>query len=144
MRARAPDRRLVEYRKRDYPTMVTIGRFGKWSLSKLRRKVFGIGGSSLLLIVGFCVAGALVESLRWHLVGIATALLLLAGGLLALFYARFMLNRVINDQHRSIRDSRTQLQASLDRLTKEISDSKDTLARMNVGNFPLFQQLNRR
>ena len=127
----------------------------------LKKTFLGIGGVALLVIVGLYVAGALVEPLRWYLVGSATALLLLGGGLLALSYARFVLNRFVTDQHQSIqsvrdqsiRDSirdRSQLKATVDglkktlaELKKEISDSKNTMAKMNVGNFPLFQRFNR-
>jgi len=101
----------------------------------LRNALFGMGGIALLVIIGLSVAGALVEPLRWYLVGIAGALLLLCGGVLALSYVRFILSRYRSDQ--------TQLQDTLDGLKKEISNSNNTLAKMNVGNFPLFRQFNR-
>jgi cephalosporin hydroxylase len=144
-------RRLVDYLNIHYPPIVTIGRIVKWSLVTLKNTFFGIGGIAILIIAGLYIVGivgALIEPVRWYLVGIASALLILFGGLLALFYARSMLNRFISDQRQSIRDQsirdRTQLQATLKELKKEISDSKDTLAKMNVVNFPLFQRFNRR
>jgi len=115
------------------PMMTTIGRIVKWSLATLKNSFFGIGGIAVLVIVGLYVAGALVEPLRWYLVGIASALLLLGGGLLALSYARFILNRITSDQSAQISDIRRALGAA-----------EATLAKMNVGNFALFQQFNRR
>ena len=158
-------RRLVGYLKTHYPTIITIGRFAKWGLSKLRKTLFGIGGIFLLVIAGLYIAGALVEPLRWYLVGTATALLLLCGGLLALFYARFILNRFVSDQGKQVSDIKREvsdikrevsdikrevshikkaMHTSEAALTKDISDCRDTFAKMNVGNFPLFQQFNRR
>ena len=151
-------RRLVDYLNIHYPPIVTMGRIVKWSLVTLKNTFFGIGGIAILIIAGLYIAGALIEPVRWYLVGIASALLLLGGGLLTLSYAKLWLNRFASDQHQgiqSVRDQRirdmTQLKATLDglkktlaELKKEISDSKDTLAKMNVVNFPLFQRFNRR
>lgn len=151
MRDRSPYRRLVGYLKIHYPTIVTIGRFGMWGLAKLKRTSFGIGGIALLVIVGLYIAGALIEPYRWYLVGIATALLLLCGAVLALSYGRSILNRLISDLRRSIQGMREQrmreraeLQITLDGLKKEISDNKDTLAKTNVVNYAPFQEFKRR
>ena len=102
LRRRSPYRRLVDYLMMNYPTIVTVGRFGKWSLSKLKRSFFGTGGIFLLVIAGLYIAGALTESLRWYLVGTATALLLLGGGLLALSYVLSWLNRSVSSQRREM------------------------------------------
>ena len=67
----------MDYVKMNNPTIITISRFVKWTISKLGGTFFGIGGMSPLVAVGLCVAGALIEPLRWYLVGVATALLLL-------------------------------------------------------------------
>lgn len=198
--------RLLDYLNIHYPTIITLGRFGVWSLSKLKKTLFGIGGIAILVIAGLYIAGTLIEPARWYLVGIASALLLLGGGLLALSYAkqsvkaindrlnrdsrdmtqlqadleewkkfsesikvvsdllengskdRSKLNasleqlktelpdyvRVIHDRLNDSAIDRAELKATLEQLQKDISDSKDSLAKMNVGNFPLFQQLNRR
>ena len=158
LRDRELYQRLVGYLKIHYPPIITIGRFVKWSLATLKNTLLGVGGIAVLVTAGLYIAGALIEPARWYLVGIASALLLLCGGLLVLFYARFILNRFISDQRQaiqSVRDQsirdRAQLQATLDELKKtlaglkkEISDSKDTMAKMNVGNFSLFQGFNRR
>ena len=144
LRDRGLYQRLVDYLKTHYPPIITIGRFVRWSLVTLKKTFLGIGGIAVLVIVGLYIAGALVEPARWYLVGFASGLLILCGALLVLFYARSVLNRIINDQR--------QVQAAVDRLErhvlvkmqKDISDSRDTLAKMNVGNFPLFQQFNRR
>ncbi len=153
----------MRHLKRNYPTIVTIGRFARWSLAALKRMFFGIGGVCLLTIVGLYAAGALVEPLRWYLVGIATTLLLLAVGLLALSYVRFTLDRFISGHYQSERDRstrhRTQVQASLDELKRDLSASEATLAelkkdvsdtrkpvakpKMNAGDFASFQQGNR-
>ena len=69
----------------------------------LKRTFLGIGGIALLAVVGLYVAGALVEPLRWYLVGIATALLLLGSGLLALSYVRFMLDDFVSHQRRELK-----------------------------------------
>lgn len=102
-------------------------------LRQVRRTFFGTGCIALLVIVGLYVAGALIEPIRWYLVGIASALLLLGGGLLALSYARLILNRFVRNQHQRT----AQLQATIDvlkktqaELKKEVSNSKDTLAKM--------------
>jgi len=57
----------------------------------LKRNLLGIGGIAILAIAGLYIAGALVEPLRWYLVGIASGLLLLCGGILVLTYARLLL-----------------------------------------------------
>ena len=164
-RERRPHRKLADYLMMNYPTIATVGRFGKWSLTTLKNAFLGIGGIFLFVIAGLYVAGALIEPLRWYLVGTATALLLLGGGLLTLSYARLSLDRFTSSQGRQISDIKREVsdikkamhtsetglkralrasEATLAELEKEISHSTDTLARMNVGNFPLFQQFNRR
>ena len=157
LRDRGLYQRLVDYLNIHYPMIITIGRFAKWGLTTLKNTFLGIGGIFLFVVAGLYVAGALIEPLRWYLVGIATALLFLCGGLLALSYARFILNRFASDQYRSARD-RTQLRTALDglnksvrasaatlaELRKEISDTTNALAKMNVGNFTFFQPFNRR
>jgi FkbM family methyltransferase len=112
--------RLVDYLKTHYPLIITIGRFGKWVLTTLKNTFFGIGCIALLVIVGLYIAGALIEPLRWYLVGVASALLLLFGGLLALSYARFILNRIISDQSTQISDIKNTLRKSEAGLKKEI------------------------
>jgi len=105
----------------------------------LKRNLFGIGGIFLLVIVGLYVSGALVEPLRWYLVGIASALLLLGGGVLVLSYIRFTINRLARDQRTQVLDINKRIAG----LEREIWSNKNTLARMNVGNFALFKQFNR-
>jgi len=100
--------RLIDYLKIHYPIIITIGRFGKWSLTKLKRNLFGVGGI-FLFIIALYVIGALVEPARWYLVGIASALLLSGGGLLALSYARSVLNRIVSDQRRQLSDINKQV-----------------------------------
>jgi glycosyltransferase involved in cell wall biosynthesis len=99
----------------------------------------GMGGILFLAIIGLYIAGALVEPLRWYLIGTASGLLLLCGGVLVLLYARFILIRFIREQRKQVSDINKQISA----LNKEISDSKGTLAKMNVGNFAFFQLFNR-
>lgn len=91
----------------------TLFRYWTWFLIELgytrglrqtRRTFFGIGCIALLVIVGLSIAAALIEPARWYLVGIASALLLLGGGLLALSYARFILNRIVSDQRTQVSD----------------------------------------
>ena len=129
--------------KRDYPTIVTIGRFGKRSLPLLKKTILGPSGIAILVIAGLYIAGALIEPVRWYLVGVASALLLLCCGLLALSYIRFFLRRMsanLDELKMALRTS----EVTLTGLKKEISDSKNTLAKMNVGNFAFFQLYNRR
>jgi glycosyltransferase involved in cell wall biosynthesis len=102
-------------------------------LRQVRRTFFSTGCIALLVIIGLYVAGALIEPVRWYLVGIASALLLLGGGLLALSYARLLLNRFVRNQHQRT----AQWQVTIDvlkktqaELKKEISDINDTLAKM--------------
>lgn len=93
MRTRALYKRVAGYLESNYPPIMSLARFARWSLATLRRTFFGIGGVSLLVVVGLYIAGALIGPLRWYLVGSATALLLLGGGLLALSYGRSSLNQ---------------------------------------------------
>jgi len=136
--------RLVDYLYIHYPSIITIGRFIRWGLATLKRNLFGIGGIAILVIIALYVAGGLIEPARWYLVGIASALLLLGGGLLALFYIRSALNRIISDQRTQAADIKKALHETETALKKEISDNKNALMKMNVGNFSLFQQANRR
>ena len=122
------------------PTLTTLGRFSMWSLSQLKNNIFGVGGLSLLVIIALYIAGALIEHLRWYLVGIATALLLLCGGLLALSYAKLWLNRSTSDQRKQVSDVKKQVSD----IKKALDASEATLAKMNVVNFSLFQRFNRR
>ena len=131
--------RLVGYLIMNYPSTITIGRFVKWGLAVVKNTFFGIGGIALLVIIALYVAGVLIEPARWYLVGIASALLLLGGGLLALFYIRSVLNSTISDQRMQMANISKQVLG----LNKEISSVKDILTKMNVGNFFLFQPLNR-
>jgi len=64
---------------------------------------------------------------------------LLGGGLLALFYIRSVLNSIISDQRMHMANISKQVLG----LNKDISTVKDILTKMNVGNFFLFQPLNR-
>ena len=137
---RIRNRRIVDYLKRNYPAIITIGRFARRSLTILKRNFFGIGGIFFLVIVGLYVSGALVEPLRWYLVGTASALLLLGGGVLALFYIRFILNRIVRDQRAQISNINKQISG----INKQVSGLKKEMAKMNIGNFALFQQYNRR
>ena len=154
LRDRELYQRLVGYLNIHYPPIITIGRVIKWSLTTLKNTFVGIGGIAVFVIAGLYIAGALIEPVRWYLVGTASALLLLCGGLLALFYARLVINRIVSEQRTQVSDINKKIKQVSDinkalrkseaELKKEISDSKDTLAKMNVGNFPLFQNLNRR
>jgi len=116
-------RKPMNYLMKNYPPIGTIGRLGKWGLTTLKKTFFGIGGIALLVIAGLYVAGALVEPLRWYLIGIASALLLLCGGLLALLYARSTLNRIISDQRRRVK-------VITDSLNSLNRDTKATLAEL--------------
>ena len=146
--------RLVNYLKTHYPMIITVGRLAKWSLTTLKNTFLGIGGIFLLAIAGLYIAGALIEPVRWYLVGIASALLLLCSGLLALSYARLWLNRFTSDQGKQVSDVRKQVsdvRRQISDVRKQVSDTgsalgaaEATLAKMNVGNFPLLQQFNRR
>jgi glycosyltransferase involved in cell wall biosynthesis len=89
-------------------------------LRQVRRTFFGTSFVALLVIVGLYVAGALIEPVRWYLVGIASALLLLGVGLLVLSYVRLTLNRIVNDQSAQISDLKKALGASEATLKKEI------------------------
>jgi glycosyltransferase involved in cell wall biosynthesis len=98
----------------------------------LKRSFFGIGGIFFLVIVGLYVSGALVEPLRWYLVGIASALLLLGGGVLVLSYIRLILNRLAMDQsaqvsniNKQISDIKSVIKKEVSGLSKELSVIKD-------------------
>jgi len=115
-------RRFIDYLKIHYPSIITISRFVKWGLTKLKRNLFGIGGIFLLIIIALYVAGALIEPARWYLVGIASALLLLSGGLLALSYVKILLDGFISDlsdQRMQILDIKTQIS----NINEQVSDT---------------------
>ena len=118
----------------------TIGRFGKLCLTTLKKTFFGIGGIALLVIAGLYIAGALIEPVRWYLVGIASALLLLGGGLLALFYVRFILNRFASEQRRQVSDIKKAMRASEAELKKEIKTIKDDFSLIG---YDLFREQNK-
>ena len=129
-------------------TAMIIGRFARWCLSTLKKTWLGIGGIALLVVFGLFVAGALVAApMRWYLIGVAGALLLLCGGLLALSYVGSVLNRLLSDQNKKVVDMRKQtanMNKAVAGLNKEVSAMKDTLAKTNALNSPLFQRFNRR
>jgi FkbM family methyltransferase len=144
-------RKLVEYLGRNHPMIGTLGRVARWTLATLKKNLFGLGGLALLIILGLYVAGALIEPARWYLVGIASGLLLLCVALLALFLARFVLNRFASEQRRQVLDINKKVShqvadvhKKVSELSKENIDTRNNLARMNVANFPLFQPFNRR
>jgi len=83
----------------------------------LKKKFFGIGGIFFLAIVGLYIAGALVEPLRWYLIGTATALLILCGGVLALYYVRFS---SLKGMQASLDELKSSLQVTLAGLRKEM------------------------
>jgi FkbM family methyltransferase len=112
--------RLIDHLAGNYPAIITVGRVVKWSLATLKKTFFGIGGIALLVIAGLYIAGALIEPARWYLVGIASALLLLGGGMLALFYVRSAFNSIISDQRRQ-----------LSGINKQVSDTKKRVSDVN-------------
>ena len=120
-------RRFSDYCARNFPVAVTLGRFGKWGLTILKNTFFGIGGIALMVIVGLYVAGALIEPARWYLVGIASASLLLGGGLLALLYVRFTLNRITSYQRTQV----SYINKQVSYINKQISDIKKEVSRLN-------------
>lgn len=111
--------------KRNYPTIITIGRFASWGLTTLKNTFFGIGGIFLFVIAGLYIAGALIEPVRWYLVGIASALLILCGGLLALAYVRLWLNRSFGDLRTQVSDIKKEISAGKSRDIEgtELSDA---------------------
>lgn len=123
-------RGLVDYLKKNYPLIINIGRFVKWSLATLKNTFFGIGGLAILVIFGLYIAGALVEPLRWYLVGIASGLLLLCGGVLALSYVKLWLNRSISDQMTKVSD----INEKVVDINKKVSDIKKEVAPYNEVN----------
>jgi len=129
VRDRGLYRRLVDYLKKHYPTLITIGRFGKWSLAKLKRNLFGVGGIALLVIIALYVAAALIEPARWYLVGIATALLLLGSGLLILSYARLWLNRFVSSQNPATEITPSSINRDFSVLLNEQLDEREKQAR---------------
>ena len=128
-RERRPYQKLADYLMMNYPTIISIGRFGKWSLSKLKRTFFGIGGISLFIIIALYVVGALIEPLRWYLVGVATGLLLLGGGLLATSYVRVLLDDFLSSQRRATEATPSSINRDSSVLTNEQSDEQKKQAR---------------
>ena len=118
---RRPYERFVYYLQRRHPTVITVGRFGLWSLGIVKRTLLGIGGVALLVVVGLLVAAALVPPLRWYLVGIVIVLLLIGGGALALFYIRSLLSSALNDQRKQI----SNIKKETADIKKEVQTMKD-------------------
>jgi len=111
-------------------------------LGQVRRTFFGKGGIFFLAIIGLYIAGALVEPLRWYLIGIASGLLLLFGGVLALSCARLILVRIINDQKKQIwyvksdlKKDVSDLKKSLRASDKALAELKDEISKMNICYF---------
>ena len=158
LRSRGLYQRLVSRLIMNYPSTIIIDRFAKWSLAVMKNIFFGIGGIALFVIIALYVVGALIEPARWYLVGIASALLLSSGGLLVLFYIRSVLNSIITDQRTqaaNIEKEVSDIKQEVSAIKQEVSAIKKTLleteaslkkeiSELNVGNFPLFQQANRR
>ena len=109
---------------RNSPIVLAISRFIKWSLATLGNTFFGIGGIFLFIIIALYVAGALIQPARWYLVGVASALLLLCGGLLALFYARSVLNRFVSAQRMQVSDTNKKLWY----INKKLSETRKQVA----------------
>ena len=134
------DRGIPGHLRANYPTLMHLGRFAGWSLAVLKRTLLGIGGIALLVVLGLLVAAALVPPLRWHLVGIATLLLLMCGGVLALSYLQSVLNRLAAEQRQITeantvrsRDNRGKvlsLQETLDDLKESLRASEAKLAEL--------------
>ncbi len=156
MRTRAGRRSFVQYLKINYPTIFTIGRFGKWGLTLVRRTFFGITGIAILVLAGLYIAGALIEPARWYLVGIASALLLLGGGLLAVSYIKLQLDGPVHNVSEltkwgpDINRKLWHINRRVSDTNKQVSDIKKalgtveaTLPKMNVSNFTFFQPFNR-
>ena len=134
LRYSGPYQRLIDYLMINYPTLITIGRIARWGLRTLKKTFLGVGGVALLVIVGLYSAGALIEPARWYLVGIASALLLLCGGLLALLYVRLWLDRSFS--HLKTQISNTNRKASdtnkkVSDIKKEVSGIKKQMAGLN-------------
>jgi len=123
-------------------TIVTIIALGKHSLALLKKTFFGPSGIVILVMAGLYIAGALIEPVRWYLVGVASALLILCCGLLAISYIRSFLRRIsasLDELKMALHTS----EITLAGLKKEIIDSKNTLTKVNIGNFTFFQLYNR-
>jgi len=134
----APEQRVSNFSD---PPPKKWNRMAWWSYPyvMLKKNFFGIGGIFLLAIIGLYIAGALVEPLRWYLIGTASALLLLGGGVLVLSYIRFTINRLARDLKKQVSDVREQVSDT----RRALGKTEAKLAKMNVGNFPLFQTFNR-
>jgi len=122
----APEQRASDF---SYPPPKNWNRIRWWSYPylMLKRNFLGIGGIFFLVIVGLYVAGALVEPLRWYLVGIASALILLCGGLLALYYVKSTFNRASKDRAQ-LKKSLSALRATLAELRKEMKTIEQALS----------------
>ena len=138
-RMRRKGKGAVDYLKTHYPVITTIGVFARWVLATLRSTLLGIGGVAILIVVGLYVTGALIEPARWYLIGLASALLLLCGGLLALFYIRSVLNQFVGGQRMQVADMRKALRAS----EATVAELKRTISALNVANFGLFREFKR-
>lgn len=123
VRTRVPRRSFVEYLKENYPIIFTFGRFGKWSLTLVKRTLFGVTGIVILVIVGLYITGALIEFARWYFVGIASALLLLTGGLLALSYIKLYLDGSARNL-RELSKRQSDVNRKLWFINQKVSDNK--------------------
>jgi len=122
-------RGLVDYLKKSYPIIITLVRFAKWSLTMMKNTLFGIGGIFLFIVIALYIAGALIESVRWYLVGIASALLLLGAGLLTLSYVRFLLNRFVGSQRHVMEATHGSINQDFSVLMNKQLDEREKQAR---------------
>jgi len=101
----------------------------------LKGNFFGMGGIFFLAIIGLYIAGALIEPLRWYLIGTASGLLLLCCGVLVLSYIRLILNRLARDQRAQVSNINKQisninkqvsgLKKEMKTIERELSTTKD-------------------
>ena len=126
----APEQRASDF---SYPPPKNWNQMAWWSYPylMLKRNFFGIGGLFLLVIVGLYVAGALLEPVSWYLVGIASALILLCGGLLVLSYIRSSLKRIyasIDEMKEALsvlKATNVELRKEMKTIERELSVAKD-------------------
>jgi len=115
------------------PPPKSWNRIAWWSYPylMLKRNFFGIGGIFFLVIVGLYVAGTLVEPVRWYLIGIASALIVLCGGLLALYYVKSAFNRASKDRAQlkramsALKITLAELRKEMKTIERELSIAKD-------------------
>jgi FkbM family methyltransferase len=121
-------RRFANYIVDHYPAIGRIGLFGVWSLRIFRRRLFGLGGLTFLLLAGSFAAAYFFKDFRWLFISGGGGMVLLLVGVLGVGYARYLFRSIReiqqNELKRQVRsainDCQTRLEAQSEANVKQV------------------------